>query len=362
LSWIVCCYYKSKLSELEFEEIFDRLIQNYGANVNYHNTSMVPFMIDALYEYFNDIDQYDSFRTLSELQSWSHRFYFAVDIYMRNNGNINVQNVQNLEKCDTMLSLLCETISDMDYDDGVEFGMFHPLLYDLCAFLLRHGAKTEKGYCLENGWKPLHYVCDTGNVRLVQLFLDLNCRTNHRVPIRHVIRSKRNRNDGHRTTAFHVVDVNKDHFLPVVKVLTEFGGDINCLDCQGIPILHNCFRAYPGIFGWCEPPKMEDGFSIAQKLLQYGADINCQDWEGNTILHYVVSYQRNHNINVMRFLLYDCHADYLTVKNRAGRTVWEIECGDYINKGFHVIMEQKRYQQIYASLLFSYQPTGFIRR
>jgi hypothetical protein len=78
----------------------------------------------------------------------------------------------------------------------------------------------------------------------------------------------------------------------------------------------------------------ESFITIVHILLQYGADINHQDSDGNSLLHMILFDQVNHNRKndtttttmgyIVQFMLQDCNADYLTIQNQDGKTVWDI--------------------------------------
>jgi hypothetical protein len=79
------------------------------------------------------------------------------------------------------------------------------------------------------------------------------------------------------------------------------------------------------------------------------SSIFIQDSDGNTILHTLLLsfHQRTEN---MQFLLNDCHADFLTIKNKVDQTAWDIAGNDH--SYIYTLMEHKRRQQIYSSILF----------
>jgi hypothetical protein len=62
-------------------------------------------------------------------------------------------------------------------------------------------------------------------------------------------------------------------------------------------------------------------------LLQQGADINSQDCHGYTVLSKILCTQQQCSSdtkkNNAQFLLDDCHANFLTIKNMFGKTGWD---------------------------------------
>jgi ankyrin repeat protein len=101
---------------------------------------------------------------------------------------------------------------------------------------------------------------------------------------------------------------------------------------------------------------------IVNMLLLYGADINSQDSTGNTVLHVILL---NENISskeaIVQFLLEDCHANFLCIKNNDGRTPWEL-VRPIRNSSVYNIMKWKQIQQIYTSLLLCNHPTDLLRQ
>jgi hypothetical protein len=93
-------------------------------------------------------------------------------------------------------------------------------------------------------------------------------------------------------------------------------------------------------------------------LLEYGADINSQDCDGDTLLHIVGEdndshaglYTMQHDVRNVKFLLDNCHADYLSIRNKDGETSWDIGYRRY--DAVYTVLKRKRIQQIYSSLLF----------
>jgi ankyrin repeat protein len=162
--------------------------------------------------------------------------------------------------------------------------------------MLRHGADINKGSDDKSGWKALHNACYTGNVNLVQILLSHHCDTNMKNTVDTLIRSTYDKwNEHNQTTAFHVIDHNSEHFATIVNMLVE-----------------------------------------------YGADINIPDRYGNTILQTVLMAQPNQNRGeIVQFLLDDCNADFLTLKNHNGKTAWDISFQDNTEL-CHVVIEQKR--------------------
>jgi Ankyrin repeats (3 copies) len=98
--------------------------------------------------------------------------------------------------------------------------------------LLRHGLDMEKGYD-ECGRKAIYFACEHGFMDLVKNFLD-----HHRevgtISINCMIRTER---ENQNTTAFHVAH-QLEHFVPIVKILLQYGANINSTNIGGNTILH----------------------------------------------------------------------------------------------------------------------------
>jgi ankyrin repeat protein len=336
LSWVLNKYLDGVFSEALFQEMFHCMIANYGANVNHWNEQHNPLMIDAL----QDLCHHSAIMVsgISNITQWSDRFIYAMKLFLQYKGDINSQSSHTGW---TLLSMLSYFTVGLHYDDNQMEILQH--VHKIMKFLLESGANIDIGYGYQNGNKTIHNACMTGNLELVQLLLEHHgCHTNNHInpiPLDHILRSEYyGDDDDQQTTAFHVaMKENKVHFIPV-----------------------------------------------AQLLLQYDADINIQDSIGNTILHDLVRSYKNDELNetILRFILDDCHADYLMIRNNDGNTAW-----DYgrIQKKKHYhsfskntttattsppnvvirimpyeMMEQKRRQQIMSSIRF-FHTTGLLR-
>jgi hypothetical protein len=87
LHWLVLRFYcqQEALTEVEFKELFHRIIQDYGANVNDG-----PFMIEALHDCF--YQTYGDLKSnLPDLKGWSNRFLVAITIFVQYKSDINLQ-------------------------------------------------------------------------------------------------------------------------------------------------------------------------------------------------------------------------------------------------------------------------------
>jgi ankyrin repeat protein len=182
----------------------------------------------------------------------------------------------------TLLSFICNIATDRKlYGREIVYEHFQPIVRNLATLLLCHGADSERGYNDDYSWKAIHHACFTGNVTLVQLLLEHHRHTSHGASIDRILRYEPIRKGNCQRTAFHIIDRKIEHFIPIVKM-----------------------------------------------LIQYGADINSRDSDGNTGLHTVLLEKDYYNIKykdpIVQFFLDDCHADYITIKNKDGQTVWDI--------------------------------------
>jgi ankyrin repeat protein len=116
----------------------------------------------------------------------------------------------------------------------------------------------------------------------------------------------------YETTALHVIRHNSEHFVPMVQILVD-----------------------------------------------YGANINIQNSKGNTILHDILSYPYlsiTGRGKFFQFLLHDCRADFLTVKNHRGQTAWDTAM-PMTHKPCFFMMERQRRRFVYSSLLLRHHCT-----
>jgi Ankyrin repeat len=103
----------------------------------------------------------------------------------------------------------------------------------------------------------------------------------------------------------------------------------------------------------------ENFISIVKMLVNYGADINILNGHGNTVLHTILynnmmQPHKFHQFNVQG-LIEDCHADFLVIRVRYRMTPWECYCG------YRSMFVKKRRPLIYASLRscqFKYDKPG----
>jgi ankyrin repeat protein len=174
-------------------------------------------------------------------------------------------------------------------DENEAYEAVRSVLSNLSNLLLCHGAEIDTGYDVKFGWKAIHCACFTGNVNLVKMLL-----SHYPGTIDNVIQSEIVEKGKNQTTAFHVIDRESEHFAPIINL-----------------------------------------------LLQYGADINIPNSDGNTVLHSVLLTRHSPNRDqFVRFLLDDCQANFLVLKNNNGKTAWDI--GLEPKKEFYFdIMEQK---------------------
>jgi Ankyrin repeats (many copies) len=296
LTSVVHRYCRNKITEYEFVEIFHRMVQEYGADVNFQTERYGPWivtMIDHLIQKYNE-----NRRVLTDC------FYVIIANFLKHKGDINIQNAKTGS---TILSSVCHRIPYM-WSSLARTKWSN----NIVKFLLDCGADVETGYGY-NGYKAIHVACNFFNTSLVQFLLEGHKVKNNNVPIDHIIQSEK-----YQTTTFHVINHFHERFIPIVKL-----------------------------------------------LLQYDANINIQDGEGNTILHQVVSMGDHRSEQIVQFLLDDCHADYLTIKNIYGQTAWDIKMMHLNSKDntssmnkkqsrlieHYVVMEQKRRQQIFSSIL-----------
>jgi ankyrin repeat protein len=313
LRWIIKCYYQNKYTDSEFVGIFSRIIQDYSANVNYRDEQSGPFMLQPIHDYFyygddDDIDDENDGegelkrKHISELQLWSDHCQIAISSFVQYGGDVNVQDITNHH---TLLSLLCNIASDIKRYHSNNNEAFQSIVCSMTSSLLLHGADVDKGFDAITGLKAIHYACYTGYTPLVQLLLE-NHRNTGTTTIDCMIRSikKTRYGNSNTTTAFHEITEDVEQFIPIAKM-----------------------------------------------LVKYGATINSQDDYGNTILHIIVSYRYELNRGkIAQFLVNDCQADFLTIKNKKGKTVWDISRLNS-NRFYCRMMEQKRRQQVYASLI-----------
>jgi hypothetical protein len=119
---------------------------------------------------------------------------------------------------------------------------FQNVLYNLCIFLLRHGADTDIGHERENcSWKVIHFACSMGNMPLLQALLD-QCLSST-IPIDRRIFAVTSFTSESAISAA----LGKVHFLATIKMLVEYGVDINSPCWAGkkhIPSLHPSFSKY----------------------------------------------------------------------------------------------------------------------
>jgi uncharacterized protein len=107
-----------------------------------------------------------------------------------------------------------------------------------------------------------------------------------------------------------------------VKLLLEYGADVNLGDRQGITPLMKTV-----ILGIKDARSMADKLQISQYILDFGADINARTVDGTTALMYAV---RNCRLEMMEFLLARGASLFITDErgNRAGDLIPKFLPGD----------------------------------
>jgi ankyrin repeat protein len=193
-------------------------------------------MLEELHDYFYDEDgNMKSYQT--SLLSCSERFCLTITIYLQYDGDINVQHAIQRQ---TLLSLLGDItlVAGNEINDEPTCKSSPFIVCNLSTLLLRHGADIDKGYDIKDGWKAIHYACLTGNILLVQLLLEHHCCTNHNTSINQMIQTECTDEVHGQDTAFHVISRFTDAFIPIVKLLLQYGTDINSHGKNGKTIFH----------------------------------------------------------------------------------------------------------------------------
>jgi ankyrin repeat protein len=183
-------------------------------------------------------------------------------------------------------------------DENENNEAFQSIVCDITSLLLHHGADMNQGYDVRSGWKTIHYACYIGFVKLVQILLEHHRQSCTTISTASMIQSGFN-GDGDQTTALHAIDRYSNNFIPVVNILLQYGTDINSQDSSGNTLLQDC-------------------------LLRTSRHMNSHKY--------------------IPFLINDCHADFLTIQNKNGKTAWDISMNDRVDKMFYRMMEQKRRQ------------------
>jgi ankyrin repeat protein len=265
-------------------------------------------------------------------------------------------NAQDNNGCN-LLSWLCRRM----YYSGDEAE--HQYINEMSSILLNHGAKID--LVGEEGWCDLHTVCRSGNVLLLQLFLDSHVvEINGRDPSGHTMLSKLCEKyleyKNHKLRGG--IDFIPRIFYPMLTCLIRrgakpsFGHTMSSLD-------HSYSNSPSTVFHIIGHRKQYFK-SILKLFLDNGANLNCQDGNGNTILHAVLlEVLPNHNDQIVQFLIDDCHADYQNIKNKNQQTAWDIGVNELNKirssrkKRYHYrmklysIMAQKRRQHMYSDIL-----------
>jgi ankyrin repeat protein len=305
LSWVMTRYCYNIITESEFIEMFHRMIEAYGADVNAREDGTnAPWILTVVNDLMDEDLMISGVSNNERL--WTEFLYVIISTFLKHHGDINIQNTKTGS---TILSTVC---------DRIKYGLENERiqnLYNVVKFLLRC-SDVGYGCCLHKaGYKAIHKACQKGDTTLVQMLLEAHNMMKNDIPMDRIIRSKIVDKDKYQTTAFHVMChynnhgqlIHNDQFIPIVKL-----------------------------------------------LLQYNANVNAQDSKGSTILHQFVSGSRDdRRETIVKFLLEDCNADYLTIRNNNGQTAWDMNRMHRNQENnniilHHVVMEQKRRLEMFT--------------
>jgi hypothetical protein len=154
LFWVRLQFYSDKCTDLDFIELFRLMIEKHGADANFQDLGIGPCMLDALNEYLYDDET-------AMLPTFSDQFMVAITTFLRYNGDINIQHLRNLT---TLVSSLCQKYLHMKQYVHAKYKAFHSNVCNIATVLLCHGADLNKWVNLDDGWKAIHYSCDTENL------------------------------------------------------------------------------------------------------------------------------------------------------------------------------------------------------
>jgi ankyrin repeat protein len=94
--------------------------------------------------------------------------------------------------------------------------------------------KININYKDENGFTALHFACDEGNLKIVEIILGVDCDTN----IKNI----------HKQTPLHISA--KRGYFDISKKLIESGAELNVEDSEkNTPIHYVCKNNYIELFG-----------------------------------------------------------------------------------------------------------------
>jgi ankyrin repeat protein len=127
-----------------------------------------------------------------------------------------------------------------------------------------------------------------------------------------------------------------------VKILVEYGADINIQGYYGRSIFHYVVLSCGNAACW------EYYFDDVETLRKYfGADIHSSDLEGNTALHNIMKNcsrstadTRPYEENIIQYLIDDCDTYFLTLKNHDGHTAWDMGHQNQENELYMVLAKK----------------------
>ena len=186
-----------------------------------------------------------------------------VDIKEKEHGNSPIFMAVQVDRPD-MLKILIEAGADLTLNNKIGRTLLHSLAargkIDYIKLLLENGADIDVG---KPGTTPLMTAADLGEDDTMIFLLENGADIN----ILNINAPKLSRSM-----------LSKPYATETLKILTEYGFDINTKPASAEPLLFSLFNT---------GAKMKNGLrENVQLLLDAGMDVNATDKEGNTVLHF----------------------------------------------------------------------------
>jgi hypothetical protein len=248
--------------------LFHQFVTEYGAKMKlgqhlWRRFDIRPFLFQEIDNCILNIR--DESRFIST-RRWSDVIICVFTAFMQNGGNINFY-YDNLRS--TILSHLIGCTINMTYDDTCPI---FQCVNDASKFLLHHGADMGLGSVMHvSHYKLVKIVCSTYNIPMIKCFLHY-----HQQAKQEAI---------HKTWL-----AGYDERYRPTTIFSAFGYN------------NLCFRV------------------ITRLFLQAGFSINTKDHNGNTIIHTFLMYRGFSLVDFFTYLLDECMADFLSIRNNNGMT------------------------------------------